>query len=257
MEYLERYGDTVEAAKKLAADELGLSVDDVEVEVLEEPKKGFLGLGAKQAFVRVTPKLSPEKIALAFVEDITKKMGLDLSMESSVHEGIIYIDIEGKDAGTIIGKRGQTLDSLQYLTNLAVNKNTDKYVKVVINAENYREKRESTLEQLAIRLAGKVSKTKRPVRLEPMNPYERKVIHTTLQDDVRVNTRSEGDEPYRRVVIEVRKMPRDKNRGGKYNKDDKFRKEQKFDAPKEAEAEVKVVEIEAVKEIEITESDNE
>jgi len=233
VEYLERYGDTVEAAVKLAAAELGLSVDDVEVEVLEEAKKGFLGLGSKQAFVRVTPKQSPEGIALAFVEDITSKMGLELNIKSSEEEGIIYIDIDGKDSGTVIGKRGQTLDSLQYLTNLAVNKNTDKYVKVVINAENYREKRESTLEQLAIRLAGKVSKTKRAVRLEPMNPYERKVIHTTLQDDVRVNTRSEGDEPYRRVVIEVRKLPREKGRGGKFNKDSKFRREQKAEAPAE------------------------
>ena len=242
MEYLEKYGDTVEAAAKLAATELGLTLDDVEVEVLEEAKKGFLGLGAKQAFVRVTPKLSPEKIALAFVKDITEKMGLELKTESSEEDGIIYIDIEGKDSGTIIGKRGQTLDSLQYLTNLAVNKNTDKYVKVVINAENYREKRESTLEQLAIRLAGKVSKTKRAVRLEPMNPYERKVIHTTLQDDVRVNTRSEGDEPYRRVVIEVRKMPREKGRGGKFNKDSKFRREHKEEAPVETAPEAPVSE---------------
>ena len=169
-------------------------------------------------------------------------MGLELKIESSEEDGIIYIDIEGKDSGTIIGKRGQTLDSLQYLTNLAVNKNTDKYVKVVINAENYREKRESTLEQLAIRLAGKVSKTKRAVRLEPMNPYERKVIHTTLQDDVRVNTRSEGDEPYRRVVIEVRKMPREKGRGGKFNKDSKFRREHKEEAPVETAPEAPVSE---------------
>ena len=241
MEYLERYGDTVEAATKLAADELGLSVDEVEVEVLEEAKKGFLGLGAKQAFVRVTPKQSPEGLALAFVEDITSKMGLELNISSSEEDGIIYIDIDGKDSGTIIGKRGQTLDSLQYLTNLAVNKNTDKYVKVVINAENYREKRESTLEQLAIRLAGKVSKTKRAVRLEPMNPYERKVIHTTLQDDVRVNTRSEGDEPYRRVVIEVRKLPREKGREkgrGRFGKDNKFRKEPVNEAPAETVEEV-------------------
>ena len=213
-----------------------------------------MGLGAKQAFVRVTPKLSPEKIALAFVEDITAKMGLELKIDSSEQDGIIYIDIEGKDSGTVIGKRGQTLDSLQYLTNLAVNKNTDKYVKVVINAENYREKRESTLEQLAIRLAGKVSKTKRAVRLEPMNPYERKVIHTTLQDDVRVNTRSEGDEPYRRVVIEVRKLPREKNsrdRGrGRFSKDKKFNRESVQEtAPEEV--------MDAIPDSEVVESENE
>ncbi len=205
MEFSEKYGRTIEEAVSLAAADLNLTVEDVEVEVLEEPKKGILGIGAKSAKVRVVPKKTPEKIALAFVKEVTSKMGLELNVSSRQSENIVFIDIEGKDAGTIIGKRGQTLDSLQYLVNLVVNKNTEKYTKVVVNAENYREKRESTLEQLAIRLAGKVYKTKRSVRLEPMNPYERKVIHTTLQDDVRVNTKSEGEEPYRRVVIEVRR----------------------------------------------------
>ncbi len=205
MEFSEKYGRTIEEAVSLAAADLNLTVEDVEVEVLEEPKKGILGIGAKSAKVKVVPKKTPEKIALAFVKEVTSKMGLELNVSSRQSENIVFIDIEGKDAGTIIGKRGQTLDSLQYLVNLVVNKNTEKYTKVVVNAENYREKRESTLEQLAIRLAGKVYKTKRSVRLEPMNPYERKVIHTTLQDDVRVNTKSEGEEPYRRVVIEVRR----------------------------------------------------
>jgi len=205
VEFSEKYGRTIEEAVSLAAADLNLTVEDVEVEVLEEPKKGILGIGAKSAKVRVVPKKTPEKIALAFVKEVTSKMGLELNVSSRQSENIVFIDIEGKDAGTIIGKRGQTLDSLQYLVNLVVNKNTEKYTKVVVNAENYREKRESTLEQLAIRLAGKVYKTKRSVRLEPMNPYERKVIHTTLQDDVRVNTKSEGEEPYRRVVIEVRR----------------------------------------------------
>lgn len=205
MDFSEKYGRTVEEAAQLAAADLNLTIDEVEIEVLEEPSKGFLGIGAKSAKVRVTAKATPEKAALEFVKEAALKMGLDLRMTSRQSDNIIFIDIEGKDSGTIIGKRGQTLDSLQYLANLVVNKNTDKYVKVVINAENYREKRESTLEQLAIRLAGKVSKSRRSVRLEPMNPYERKVIHTTLQDDVRVNTKSEGEEPYRRVVIEPRR----------------------------------------------------
>jgi len=205
VEFSEKYGKTVEEAVKAAAEDLNLSLEEVEVEVLEEPSKGFLGIGAKMAKVRVTSRKTPETVAFGFVKEITSKMGLELNITSKHDDNMVFIDIEGKDAGTIIGKRGQTLDSLQYLANLVVNKNTEKYMKVVINAENYREKRESTLEQLAIRLAGKVYKTKRPVRLEPMNPYERKVIHTTLQDDVRVNTKSEGEEPYRRVVIEVRR----------------------------------------------------
>lgn len=205
MEFSEKYGRTIEEAAQLAAEDLNLTLDEVEIEVLEEPTKGFLGIGAKSAKVRVVAKKTSEKIALEFVKEVTEKMGLVLNITSRQSDNIIFIDIEGKDSGTIIGKRGQTLDSMQYLVNLVVNKNTDKYMKVVVNAENYREKRESTLEQLAIRLAGKVYKTKRSVRLEPMNPYERKVIHTTLQDDVRVNTKSEGEEPYRRVVIEARR----------------------------------------------------
>lgn len=205
MEFAEKYGRTIEEAAQLAAADLNLTLEDVEIEVLEEPSKGFLGIGAKSAKVRVTPKMTPERVALEFVKNVTLKMGLELNIVSKESDGIIYIDIEGKDAGTIIGKRGQTLDSLQYLVNLVVNKNTEKYIKVIVNAENYREKRESTLEQLAIRLAGKVSKTRRSVRLEPMNPYERKVIHTTLQDDGRVNTKSEGEEPYRRVIIEAKR----------------------------------------------------
>ena len=205
MDFSEKYGRTIEEAAQLAAADLNLTIDDVEIEVLEEPSKGFLGIGARSAKVRVVAKKTSEKTALEFVKETAEKMGLDLKIASRQSDNIIFIDIEGKDSGTIIGKRGQTLDSLQYLVNLVVNKNTDKYMKVVVNAENYREKRESTLEQLAIRLAGKVSKTRRSVRLEPMNPYERKVIHTTLQDDVRVNTKSEGEEPYRRVVIEPRR----------------------------------------------------
>lgn len=205
VEFAEKYGRTVEEAAELAAADLGLTIDQVEIEVLEEPSKGFLGLGAKSAKVRVTQKQTEMKTALDFMKEVTEKMGLKLSITGRQEDNIIYIDIEGADAGTVIGKRGQTLDAVQYLTNLAVNKNSDKYMKVVVNAENYRQKRETTLEQLAIRLAGKVYKTKKSVRLEPMNPYERKVIHTTLQDDSRVSTKSEGEEPYRRVIIEVRR----------------------------------------------------
>lgn len=118
---------------------------------------------------------------------------------------MVYLEMDGKDSGTVIGKRGQTLDSIQYLTSLVVNKNSEKYIKVVVDAENYRAKRQKTLEQLANRLAAKVIKTKKYVRLEPMNPYERKVIHATLQQNRNITTRSEGEEPYRRVVIEYKK----------------------------------------------------
>lgn len=140
--------------------------------------------------------------ALDFLKTLAEKMNLELSIKAYQNEECIYMDIIGKDSGTIIGKRGQTLDSIQYLTSLVVNKDTEKYIKVIVDAENYRAKREKTLEQLANRLADKVRRTGKSVRLEPMNPYERKVIHATLQKHPGVTTRSEGEEPYRRVIIE-------------------------------------------------------
>lgn len=259
MDFSEKWGQSVEEATNLALRDLKLSLDEVDVTILEEPSKGFLGLGKKLALVRVekksakaevkeTPvvaktakaevKPTEEKIevkkearleekvvektvvkktpkdenltevtehaALVFLEETTKKMGLELEFKAQENKENIYIDISGKDAGTIIGKRGQTLDAIQYLTSLVVNKRKEGYQRVILDAENYRDKREKTLEQLAERLAGKVVKTRRSVRLEPMNPYERMVIHATLQDDPKVSTKSEGDEPYRRVVIELK-----------------------------------------------------
>lgn len=143
-----------------------------------------------------------DSAAVSFLQDVTSKMGLSIQVEAYMKEGIVYINMEGSDSGTVIGKRGQTLDAIQYLTSLVVNKDQEKYIRVVVNAESYREKRENTLEQLARRLADKVKKSGKSVRLEPMNPYERKVIHATLQSSDHVTTRSEGEEPYRRVIIE-------------------------------------------------------
>lgn len=137
-----------------------------------------------------------------FLADITEKMGIDLNFDVKVGDNLIYVEITGKDTGTIIGKRGQTLNAVQCLASHVVNKDSDKYTRVVLDAENYRAKREKTLSNLANRLAAKVDRTKKSVTLEPMNPYERKVIHTTLQNHPRVKTRSEGKEPYRKVIIE-------------------------------------------------------
>ena len=277
MDYSEKWGVDVEEAVKLALIDLKLSRDEVEVTILEEPSKGFFGIGSKLAKVRVEKKKElkeepvPETVkekpapqedkaekrreeshtkenkhnkknrnrkenkssekkdayvesslnieivdknelkyveeheALDFLKDITEKMGLSLAFDVKVGEDVVYIEMSGKDSGTVIGKRGQTLDAIQYLTSLVLNKDKEKYIKVVVDAENYRAKRQKTLEQLANRLAAKVIKTKRYVRLEPMNPYERKIIHATLQNNPEINTRSEGEEPYRRVVIELKK----------------------------------------------------
>ena len=143
-----------------------------------------------------------ESPALDFLKEMTQHMGLDVEVQAMANDECLYFDISGKDSGTIIGKRGQTLDSIQYLASLVANKEKETYKRVIVDAENYREKRERTLEQLANRLADKVQRSGKSVRLEPMNPYERKVIHATLQKYPGVTTRSEGEEPYRRVIIE-------------------------------------------------------
>ncbi len=290
MEYLEvveKWGDSIDQAVELALRDMKLTREDVDVEVLEEPSKGFLGIiGNTLAKVRVTKKgaakkeeehkeeksfqpvekKAPEKkeeveaqeeekteeqkqdrrwkkntnkkplselidtedsltpditteevdfqeqikdlppceehVALDFLKDVIKEMGLDLTMKAKANETNVYIELEGPDCGTIIGRRGQTLDALQYLTSLVVNKEHEDYIKVVIDAEDYRARREKTLEQLADKMARKAIKSHRSLKLDPMNPYERKVIHATLQSNPRVTTRSEGQDPYRRVVIE-------------------------------------------------------
>ena len=302
MDYSEKWGTDVETAVKLALDDLGLTRDEVDVKVLEEPSRGFFGIGSKLAKVRdekkkpvkmeekiqeetvrketVKPvqteqveKTEPQEklqkpqavrnsetrttsqkrnnnsrrdrnnhsgkskkdrrekesrefheplepviarvpeedltvcenhIALDFLAEVTEQMGLSLNISAKQGNDVLYIEIQGKDSGTIIGKRGQTLDAIQYLTSLVVNKDQEKYTRVVVDAENYRAKREKTLELLAIRLANKVVKTGKSVKLEPMNPYERKVIHATLQNHPYVTTKSEGQDPYRRVIIELK-----------------------------------------------------
>ena len=314
MDVTEKWGDDVDSAVALALADLKCTIDQVDVEVLEQPSRGFFGLGSRLALVRVSRKkeeteAAPETVsdeqeesaaaekspaeemdasssaendlsaapeeepaqkqsadesrpekhkaehakehhierressngrhsdvrrrkapaaaheelpelnlqddvkdlplveehpALDFLKDVTSKMGLDLKMTAYADETHVHIDISGEDSRTIIGKRGQTLDAIQYLTSLVVNKEHKDYVKVVIDAEHYRSRREKTLEQLAERLARKAVHTGRSIRLEPMNPYERKVIHATLQHDPKVTTRSEGQDPFRRVVIELK-----------------------------------------------------
>lgn len=291
MRVSEKWGGDVDAAVELALKELKLTIDEVDVEVLEESSKGFLGIGSKLAKVRVTAKEDtndrkkekssfddidrilaalpenqkievPEEIredydkfereemedarasakakkkerrnnksrnknrrkehpvdnsmfddmkkldpvtdspVEKFLRDVTAEMGIDLDFSVRAGNGLIYVNITGKDTGTIIGKRGQTLDAIQYLASIVANKESSEYVRVILDAENYRSKRERTLMNLANRLAGKVERSGRSITLEPMNPYERKVIHSTLQDHPYVKTRSEGKEPYRRVIIE-------------------------------------------------------
>lgn len=206
MDYSEKWGKSVEEAVSLALEDLKVSEKQVEVEVLEEPAKGFLGLGSKLAKVRVRIKDKPDFVAKKFLSELFDKMKLQVNMitEFRDEDNTIIINIEGKDSGIVIGKRGCTLDSFQYLTSLVVNKNRDKYVRIIINAENYREKREETLIRLANRLAKKVLATGRSIKLEPMNPYERRIIHAALQEYTNISTRSEGEDPFRHIIIEIK-----------------------------------------------------
>lgn len=196
---------TVEDAVKEALIELEANEADVEIEVLEEPSKGLFGLiGTKEAKVKVSLINDPVEIADKFLNKVISTMGINASNHIEKNGDLLKIDIndiDPVDMGILIGKRGNTLDSIQYLLSLAVNKNRPNYLKVVVDSEGYRAKREETLIRLANKMAEKVKYSKRPVKLEPMNPYERRVIHSTLQNIQGIVTYSEGDEPFRRVVI--------------------------------------------------------
>lgn len=205
---VEKTGKTVDEAKQAALSELGVDPALVEFVEVVEPTKGFLGLlGGKPARVRaVVRELSPIEKAEKFLSDIFKAMKLDIEIEKSESEDGTIFNLIGDNLGILIGKHGQTLDSLQYLSNLAANRGlTDNKVRVIIDIENYRSRREDTLRRLAMRLADKVRRTGERIVLEPMNRHERKIIHMALQDNYRVSTYSSGDEPYRKVVIELKR----------------------------------------------------
>lgn len=278
MKVSEKWGTDVDTAVELALQELNASKEEVDIEVLEQPSRGFFGIGSKLALVRVslndkeeenkqelaeeiptedanidgekvsekkveTKQKSPsqkkkkksmkndrprddenqisepvipeidmtslndleeDNVAFVFLKGLVEEMGIELNIVGKTDGTDLFFLLEGKDSGTVIGKRGATLDAIQYLTSLVVNKGNGEYIRVVVDAENYRAKREKSLEKLAKRLAEKVVRSRRPFKLEPMNPYERKIIHATLQKDPRVTTKSEGQDPYRRIHIELK-----------------------------------------------------
>ena len=187
---IETTGKTVDDAVDAALDELGAEIDDVEVTVLDEGSKGLFGIGGKQARVQVRLKMGLAEVGTRFLESVFEKMNADVDIEKYEDEDSILLKVSGKDSGIIIGRRGETLDALQYLTSLVVNKNSGRYKRLTIDIENYRKKREETLVRLAKRLADKVIRYRRNVSLEPMNPYERRIIHSTLQNNEYVETYS-------------------------------------------------------------------
>ena len=207
MDYIEVSAKTVEDALTEASVQLGITSDQIEYEVVEKGASGFLGIGSKSAVIKARKKFSVKENVIDFLTQVFKAMDLEVKIDVKVDDAEKQIDVElvGPDMGVLIGKRGQTLDSLQYLTNLAINKHSETYYKVKIDTEDYRTRRKETLENLAKNIAFKVKRTKRPVALEPMNPFERRIIHSALQNDKFVTTHSEGEEPYRHVVVTLKK----------------------------------------------------
>lgn len=224
MDYIEVSAKTVDDAITEACQKFTVTSDKLEYEVIEEGKSGLLGIGAKPAVIKVRVKSSVEDKAKDFLKDVFAAMNLTVVVDVKYNEeeNTMDVDLSGDEMGILIGKRGQTLDSLQYLVSLVVNKDTENYIRVKVDTENYRKRRKETLENLAKNISYKVKRTKRPVSLEPMNPYERRIIHSSLQNDKYVTTYSEGDEPFRHVVVVLKKYDKNdkKNERSYDSKDD-------------------------------------
>lgn len=210
-EYIEVSAKTVDDAVTKALIELETTSDKLDYVVIEKGSTGFLGIiNSKPAVIKARKIMTDLDVAEDFLRKIFKTIGMEVTLTSVMdeEEGCLNIDMSGEEMGVLIGKRGQTLDSLQYLVSLIVNKEREEYLRVKLDTENYRERRKATLESLAKNIASKVKRTKRPVSLEPMNPYERRIIHSVLQSDKYVLTRSEGEEPYRHVVVSLKREGR-------------------------------------------------
>ena len=201
MKTLEKSGKTIDDAVDAAVAELGCSREDANIEIIAMPSKGILGFGAKPAIVRVSVEDKATAYAMDFLSTIFKKFDMDVKINVTEGEEFITLDLIGKDLGILIGRRGETLDALQYLTNLTVARHFEERCKIILDVEGYRSKREESLARLAKKLADRVKESGKNMSLEPMSPYERRIIHTVLQSDDQVRTFSEGEEPYRKVVI--------------------------------------------------------
>jgi spoIIIJ-associated protein len=195
-------GQSVHEAVEAALAQLHVNKDEVEIEIIDEGKKGFLGLfGARPSVVKAKVKHNPIKEAKLFLENITSKMGVEIDVNVEQKDREVIYQLTGKDIALLIGKRGQTLNSLQSLAQLVYNRYTKQYCSIIVDAENYRHRRKETLENLAGKLAEKAVKTRKDVSLEPMPSFERKIIHTVLLKNRNIKTFSTGEEPYRHLVI--------------------------------------------------------
>ena len=230
MEFIEISAKNVDDAITQATVQLGITSDQLEYEVLDKGSTGFLGIGSKNAVIKARKKFSIDENVVEFLSSIfdAMKMEVEILVAVNEEEHIIEVELKGDDMGILIGKRGQTLDSLQYLVSLIVNKGTEGYLRVKLDTENYRERRKETLETLAKNIAYKVKRTRRPVSLEPMNPYERRIIHAAVQNDKYVTTRSEGEEPFRHVVIALKKEAVTTERKGRYDRAGRGRSDRSY-----------------------------
>lgn len=203
MKSIESAGKTIDDAVSAGLAELGLTIGDVDMEVLDEGAKGLFGLlGGKDARVRLTQKDNAALQTERFLLTLCEKIGLDVKVETELdEEGQVHAQINGDNMGILIGYRGATMDALQYLTSLAINRGKEEYHRILLDVESYRARREESLKRLAEKMATKAKRTGRKVVLEPMNPFERRVLHSYLQNDPAVATHSEGEEPNRRIVI--------------------------------------------------------
>ena len=212
-DYVEISAKAVEDAVTEALIKLQTTSDKLEYEVIEEGSTGILGfIGKKPAIIKARKKFDLVDYTYDFLNDMFKAMGIEVKSDINYDAEARNMDIsfEGDEMGILIGKRGQTLDSLQYIISFVVNKESEAYVRVKVDTENYRERRKETLETLAKNIAYKVKRTRRSVALEPMNPYERRIIHSALQYDKYVDTHSEGEEPYRKVVVTLKRYNKDR-----------------------------------------------
>lgn len=195
-------GQTVEEAVQSALEQLNTTKDHVEVEIIDEGKKGLLGVfGSKRAIVKVTIAKNPVQEVEQFIKDIIHNMDIDVDVTTTVDDNHITLDLSGEKIALLIGKRGQTLNALQYLAHLVVNKESKSHYTITLDAEGYRGRRKETLETLAVRMAERAKRLNKPVELEPMPAYERKIIHNALQAHGEVSTYSDGTEPHRHIVI--------------------------------------------------------
>ena len=215
---VEKSGKTIDEAVNEALKELNTTRENVEIEVINEGKRGILGIGAEDAKVRVKMELSPLQKAENYIKDVMGKFGINVELKGSYEDENVKIEIVGdsEEVGKVIGRRGDTLDALQYLASLVVNKGEENYIRVTIDTENYRGKREETLIKLAKRTAGIVARTRKSITLEPMNPNERRIIHSALQGYRNVTTYSTGKDPHRCIVIATKKKEYDENYVSKY-----------------------------------------